>query len=407
MNLNQRIQYNLVCAAIVGLLAIQPTWANETTDWNEIAMSAMRKPAWPLLRRERALAMTQIAVYEAANAIEHRYESSSLAVSAEAGASLPAAINEAAYEVLVDQIPEDATNLKTEHDRRLAAIAEGAAKVAGVLVGMNAARLVLDWRRHDGADWSSAYQPGSGPGAYQPTSEDPVDEPLISRMKPFAMTAASEFRPGPPPALESGEYQRALEEVKSLGDLRSTIRTPDQTEEGLFFRTPGIWPWNEIARKAIVAHKLDELDSAHALALLDTALMDAHLAAWDTKYTYNAWRPVTAIRAGGPGAKPDPDWMPLIPTPMHPEYPCAHCLLGSAAKTILQGLFGKERFSFDVQNNGFTRHFNSFEEFAVQESNARVYAGVHFRFSLEAGELTGGKVAEFVLTRASKPLAAK
>jgi hypothetical protein len=399
------ISCKLAGVAVLGLLAIQPACANEVTDWNQIAMSALRKPDWPVLRRERTLAMTQIAVFEAANAITSKYQSSPLAIHAESGASLPAAINEAAYLVLADQIPEDVEHLKMEHDQRLVAIPEGPAKVAGVVAGMNAARVVLDWRRHDGADWSTTYQPGSGPGAYQLTSEDPIDEPLIARMKPFVMTTASQFRPGPPPSRDGAEYQHDVEEVKSLGGLKSATRTSDQTEQGLFFRTPGVWPWNAIARKAIAAHQLDEVASAYALALLDTAIIDAHLAAWEAKYTYNAWRPVTAIHAGvPPGVKADPDWLPLIATPMHPEYTCGHCVLGSAAKTILQAIFANGPFAFDLENNGFSRHFDSFEDFAEQESNARVYAGVHFRFSLKAGEVTGHQVAELVLRQAAKPL---
>ena len=141
--------------------------------------------------------------------------------------------------------------------------------------------------------------------------------------------------------------------------------------------------------------------------LLDVGIMDVQLAAWDAKYAYDAWRPVTAIHAGGtPDNAADPDWMPLIPTPMHPEYTCGHCMTGAAARAIASAIFGSKEFAFDITQNGLTRHFQSFEDFATQESNSRLFAGVHFRYSIRAGEDEGRQVAHLVLSSSATAIRA-
>ena len=388
-----------VCLAL-GTFAVahtQSATANSVAEWNEIAVATVRKPNWPLLRRERTLAMAQVAVYEASNAIRPRYVASQLAVSGDTGASLRAAVVEAAYRVLLNQVPEDSIGLTAARAQSMAVVAEGLAKSAGVTTGALAARAVLTWRANDGADWTPTYQQRRAPGAYQPTSTQPMDAPLAVRMKPFALRSIAQFRAAPPPAITSAEFARDLREVQELGGSRSTARSQDQAQQALFFQTPGFYPWNEIARKAIAANNLDESSAAHVLMLLDVGIMDVQLAAWDA-----------AIHTGGtPGSAPDSDWMPLIPTPMHPEYTCGHCTTGSAARTILSSIFGSKEFAFDISQNGFTRHFLSFEDFSMQESNARLFGGVHFRYSMRAGEEEGRKVAQYVLSSAAKPIRAR
>ena len=399
-----------VCLAL-GIFAVvrtQSATANSVVEWNEIAVATVRKPDWPLLRRERTLAMTQLAVFEATNAIRPQYVASQIAVHGDTGASLRAAVVEAAYRVLLNQVPDDSISLAAQRARSMAVVAAGKARSDGETAGALAAQSVLNWRANDGADWTPTYHPRTAPGAYQPTSTQPMDAPLAAHMKPFALRSISQFRVAPPPAITSAEFARDLKEVHDVGGMRSGARSADQTAQGLFFQTPGFYPWNEIARKAIVANNLDESSAAHVLMLLDVGIMDVQLAAWDAKYAYDAWRPVTAIHAGGaPDSAPDPDWMPLIPTPMHPEYTCGHCTTGAAARTIMSAIFGSKEFAFDITQNGSTRHFLSFEHFSRQESNARLYAGVHFRYSMRAGEDEGKKVAHYVLSAAAKPIRAR
>jgi hypothetical protein len=227
-------------------------------------------------------------------------------------------------------------------------------------------------------------------------------------MKPFVLDTASQFRPPPPPLIDSPQAIRDLAEVKLLGESGSPQRTAEQTIIAGFHVPPGALAWNSITRAAIKAKELDIVDCARALTLVNFAIMDSQMAIYEAKYQYNYWRPRTAIKAESQmhAAAGAPDWTPLIPEPMHPEYPCAHCGVGAAAGVVVEQIFGTAPFHFEVSTgmlNGLTRPYESFREFAEEEAESRIYAGVHYRWSNIAGEAVGRQVGMRVVARL-KPL---
>jgi hypothetical protein len=399
-----RLRTAALCLA--GLVCPLLGHANTVTDWNKIALDTMSATHMDLLEEERAMAIMHIAIYEAANAAQPTYVRSPQAIADAAGASVPAAVDEAAYRTLVVLAPASAhAGLDRDHARMLAAIPDSLQKKQGIALGDAAAKAVLQSRTNDGADFSSSYTPGTGPGAYQPTSDRPMAGPHAFHMRPFALESYAQFRPPAPPALDSAQMQRDLDETASWGGKDSKLRTADQTQIALFHQRPGTYGWNSLGRQT--AEHMDDIEAAHLMAALNIAIADSHLSTWDAKYTYNLWRPVTAIRAGveAQKRKPDPSWTPLIATPMIPEYPCAHCGLGSAAMVVMEQLAGTGPMVLAVENNGVVRHYRSFRQYAEEESASRIYAGVHYRWSNMVGEAMGRQVGEAVLAKTAPRLA--
>ncbi len=389
------------------IASVHPLLANTATEWNAFALETLSSSKMDLLAVERAMAIEQIAVYEAANATHPLYVRSALAVQDAPGSSTEAAITEAASRVLIALAPTTAPSVEKERASRLAAIPDSPRKAAGIATGAAAAEAVLKWRANDGADFSTAYTPGTGPGAYQPTSNRPMAGPHVANMKPFGFACYADFRPPPPAPLDSPQMRRDLLETQAWGGKDSTLRTPDQAEFALFHAQPGIYGWSSIARQTANHLHLDEVESAHLLALVETTITDSHFALWEAKYTYNLWRPVTALHAGaGPlNLPPAPDWTPLIATPMIPEYPCAHCGLGSAVQTVLEALAGTGPIELTVKSGDVTRHYQSFRQYAEEESLSRIYAGVHYRWSNYTGESMGRQVGAAELAVDPKRLA--
>ena len=200
------------------------------------------------------------------------------------------------------------------------------------MVGEKAAAAILAVRANDGADFSPAYTPVPGTGMYVPTSTRMMASPSLGKMQTFVLEKSSHFRPPPPPSIDSAQFLRDLGEVKALGAKDSAFRTTAQTDIARYHAPPGFIVWNSIARHAVQAKALDLVNSARAMALVNFGISDAVCAIFDAKYTYNAWRPVTAIRAS---REPASGWTALLPEPMHPEYPCAHCGVGAAASAVL------------------------------------------------------------------------
>jgi hypothetical protein len=308
---------------------------------------------------------------------------------------------------LVDQVPAAAVSIEQRLKDLTQPIPEGPDKSAGLAVGEAAAKAILAARKDDGADFSSDYVVTSGSGAYVLTSEAQMQSPSLGKMKLFVLDAASQFRPGPPPPIESPQAIRDIAEVKVLGEAGSTKRTAEQTIIAQFHLPPGATVWNSIARTAIQTKNLDLVDSARVLALVNFAIMDSQMAIYEAKYQYNYWRPRTAIKSSGGLAQPAStssaqEWKPLIPEPMHPEYPCAHCGVGGASAAVMEHIFGYAPFHFKASTgtlNGLTRPYESFREFAEEEAASRIYAGVHYRWSNIVGEAVGRQVGERVIER--------
>ncbi len=290
----------------------------------------------------------------------------------------------------------------------LAQIPDGADKAEGIRIGQTVADRILALRSNDGsANAPIPFIFGTAPGDYQSTPPNFPKQPQFTdwfRVTPFALERANQFRPGPPPALASDTYSDVFNEVKSLGIAGSTTATPDQALTGRFWNGAIQNYWNEIAQTAAVAHNLTTAQNARLFALLNLAFADDVIAFYDAKYTYNFWRPVTAIREaatdGNPRTLPDPNWLPEVGnTTPDPAYPGAHAVISASGASVLISFFRGNHFDFTVTSEvlaGVDRSFTSFSAAAEEATLSRIFAGVHFRSDLTTGQRLGLEVADFV-----------
>jgi hypothetical protein len=219
------------------------------------------------------------------------------------------------------------------------------------------------------------------------------------------MARGDQYQPAPPPALDSEQWKRDLAETMALGGKDSAKRTDEQTVVAKFHAPPEFPVWNAIARSVVGEKKLGLAASARVFALINLAMADAHIAVYDAKYTYDFWRPVTAIRASSAGIAADAGWEPLIAVPMHPEYPCAHCTVGAAARAVLEAELGSA-VPFAIGTDalpGTTRHYTSFAKFAEEEAQSRIFAGLHYRVSWTTGAALGRKIGEQAIAVILRP----
>jgi len=382
---------------------------NAVIEWNRTLLMIVRTPgAQPAsIHSTRNFAILHAAVYDAVNNIHPKFSPYLVRLpDVPRSASEIAAADEAAHDVLVFLYPAFQVSLDTELQQDLALLPDNERKAQGIAVGQAVAGQLLAARSADGANVTPPpYIPGTQPGDYQltPPNFAPADFAQWPQVTPFALEQADEFRPGPPPALTSAFYTEAFNEVKSLGFINSTTRTAEQTQIGQFWNGNIQDFWNEIAQTAALQRNLNLEHSARLFALLNISLADTAIAFFDAKYTYNFWRPVTAIRLaatdGNPQTDPDPTWLPLgTKTAPDPSYPGAHSAISKAGATVLGFYFGN-RFTFDVTSEslaGVTRHFTSFSAAAEEAGLSRIFAGQHFRTDHIAGKDLGGQVAESI-----------
>lgn len=384
--------------------------ANVVLEWNTRTLEAIKATSTNPLLASRALAITQVAVYDAVNAIDGTYAPYAFNGQAPPKASPEAAAATAAYHTLVELFPTRRTNFDAALASSLADVPDGPGENQGIAVGQAAAASILALRRHDGFDAVVPYTPGTDPGDWQPTPGAflPALGAQWPQVTPFAMSSGAQFRPAAPPALDSEEYAAAFNEVFELGRNTSTTRTADQKEIALFWADGGgtsyaLGHWNIIARGASVDEGLDLVGNARLFAQLNIAMADAIISTWDTKFAYNLWRPVTAIRAadtdGNLETAADTTWTPLLGTPNFPSYTSAHSTVSRSAATVLTALFGAD-YQFTAGSEGLpgvTRTFDSFEAAATEAGRSRVYGGIHYQFDNLAGQEAGVNVGEFVM----------
>jgi hypothetical protein len=385
-------------------------------EWNANAANAIVGTAG--LRPERGLirlAMVHIAIYEAVNAINgYPYRAYGIQPTVLPLASADAAIATAAHDVLVALFPAQQGDLDAKYAVSLSTLDDGPPKINGIAVGQQTAAGILSLRSNDGRDATVAYSPGSGPGVWVPTPPGflAAAAPEAAHVQPFALTSPSQFRAEPPPLLTSDTWTRDYNEVKNLGAATGSTRTPEQTDIGRFWSDQPILQWNRAWRNISITQGLTLEQNARFFAMLATASADAIIACWDSKYTYNFWRPVTAIRAGDTDGnartEPDTNWIAQVVTPNHPEYPAAHgCFSGSSIET-LRYFFGTDNFSFTIDSNvaGLTkpvRSYNSFSQSLAEVLDARVYGGMHYRNSTHKGAIIGKQVSGFVTSHFFRP----
>ena len=396
---------------ISGALALSATAARGDVimDWNAKADAIAVEKQLLNASNARGQAMLHIAMFEAVNAIDRRYAPYKLNLTADRATSREAAAAAAAYEVLLALHPDKKADLDATLAGSLAGITENEAKSKGIELGKQAAAGIIALRTNDGSNTPEDYRPATTAGVYVPTTI-PI-ESTSSKIKPFAMTSASQFRAAPPPALTSETWTRDLNEIREIGSNTSARRSAEQTTIARFWFFTGPRTYNTIVRQIAANRKMDLVDCARLYALTSIASADAFIAVFDAKYAYNLWRPVTAIRnadlTSNPATPREASWQPLGVTPMHPEYPCAHCIVSSAVSTVLQQVVGNEVDEITLTSPtaaGVTRKWTRLQDYSDEVSNARIYAGFHYRFSAEAGKDMGKKIGD--LTVATQMLGA-
>ena len=371
-------------------------------DWNAKADAIGIEKQLPNVPNARGQAMLHVAMFEAVNAIDRRYAPYKLNLAAERTTSKEAAAASAAYDILVALYPDQKADLDATLAASLSGIAETEAKSKGIELGKKAAAGIIALRANDSSDKTENYRPYTTPGIYVPTTL-PI-ESTSPALTPWVMGTGSQFRPGPPPALSSETWTRDLNEIREIGSRNSSKRTAEQTNIGRFWFQTGPRTYNPIVKQIAMARKMDVVDCARLFALSSIAGVDAFIAVFDAKYTYNLWRPVTAIRnadlTSNAATPREESWMPLGVTPMHPEYPCAHCIVAAAIATVLQAVAGDEVDAISLTSPtapGVTRKWTRLQDYSDEVSNARIYAGFHYRFSTEVGKDMGKKIGQLTV----------
>jgi len=388
---------------------------NVVTDWNAIASNTIVvNGGKPSATSSVWFAYTSIAVYDAVNTIHRHFKPFYYSGRAASDASDEAAAVAAAHRVLVNYFPAQQLTLDVMFRNSLARITAATdAKNAGVAVGEAAAAALITARAGDGLEANVPYPPGSGPGVWQPTPPKfaPALTPWLGQMRPFTMTSASQFLPGGPTPLTSEEWMDDYNEVRTLGRVDSTVRTPEQSEIGLFWTEHTGQQYARAFGYLTANYKLDVMDSARLMAILWTGFADAAIGCWNAKFTYSFWRPVTAIPAGGgnPALVADPTWTPLGTTPAHPEYPAAHGCVTGVVSSLVRDYFKTEQVHIVVDslafNDGVHTHvFDDTRDLFREVFWARIYAGFHYRHSLKDGDTLARRVSKQLFREHFRPL---
>lgn len=391
--------------------------ADVVTDWNNAALNAIRDNKTPPPRSSRILAILHASIYDAVNGISRRHEFYFVPSDISASASKEAAASAAAHSVLSTLFPTNVAIFDALHNATLAGVRDGPRKTRGIAWGESVAGRILDWRARDGSDAIVAPPTGSGPGYWLPTPPAfaPYLLPQWCFITPFAITKLRRFRPPGPPSLNSRKWAADYNQVKALGSATSATRTAEQTEIALFWADgagtetpPG--HWNSIAQEvgATLDNTMDE--NARLFALLNIAMADAAICAWDAKYTYNFWRPVTAIRAGDTDGNnataPDPTWNSLITTPPFPDYTSGHSTFSGAASTVLALFYGTDRVAFTTGSDFLPGVFRSFRRFSAAADEAalsRLYGGIHYESANEDGVISGIGIGRYTFANYLQP----
>jgi len=408
--LNTTIRFGLgllvVTASSIGISAAS---ADVVTDWNVRAADIAVAAKLPTPPTVRAMAIVQAAVYEAVNAGTKRYPSGLIVLEAAPGASVEAAVAAANRATLSRLLPAQQATIDSAYQAALSGIIESPAKTEGIGLGEKAAAAVLALRMDDGAATPESYRPHTAAGLYVPTVV-PVASQWPKR-KPWVMTSASQFRPGPPPSLTSKLWARDYAEVKALGGKTSTQRTAEQTEIARFWEATAPTIYYPVARSVATLPGREVTQNARLLAAVAQAMDDAVIAVFDAKYHYNFWRPITAIRNGdrdgNDATERDASWTPFIDTPMHPEYPCAHCIVSAALGAVLQAEIGTGDTptlgTTSPTAPGMVRRWTKVSDFTQEVANARICDGVHYRNSTEVGSAMGKRIGELVAAKYLRP----
>jgi hypothetical protein len=403
--------YSIAVALIGSSIAAgasSPAHSNVITDWDAKAVAIVTP--MPPYDAQRVMGMVHAAMFDTVNSIEPRYRPYLIQLPAAPNASVEAAAAAAAAKVLASIDAKTADDMKAGLAAYIASIPDNAAKSEALKLGEAVAARVLDARANDGASAADAYRPRTAPGVYVPT---PITAASAwPNVKPFVMTTQSQFRPPPRIALTSNVWATDYNELKDYGGKTSVKRSPLQTETARFWLMVGPQAYHPFARQLAVAKQMSVSDSARFMALVALGLNDALIAVFDAKYHYNFWRPITAIRNGDIDDHPSTDreatWQPIDNTPMHPEYPCAHCISSGTVAAIVKTALG----SMDIPEiaitsptaPGVTHRWTNMAALEEEVANARIWAGFHYRFSTRVGTGMGNQIGEYVVKNAMQPV---
>ena len=366
--------------------------ADVITDWNIKAGEIVTESKLGTPPAIRAMAIVQTAVYDAVNAVSP-------------GASVNAAVAAANRVTLTKMMPAQQASIDAAYQAALAKVDEGPAKVAGIAAGEQAAAAVLARRAEDGGATPESYRPHTIAGVYVPTAIPAVTQ--WPQRKPWLMSTAAQFRPGPPPALNSATWTRDYNEIKALGSKNSTQRTAEQTEIARFweYSLPSIY--HGVVRSVAATPGRDVAQNAMTFAAVAQAMDDAMISVFEAKYQYNFWRPVTAIRNGdidgNDATQREASWTGFIDNPLHPEYPSAHSILASAVATVLKAEVGRGPVpvltTTSPSAKGAARSWTNFDEFTREVADARIYEGVHYRTSTDVGIAMGKQIGDLAVQK--------
>ncbi|MCW6052205.1 phosphatase PAP2 family protein [Lyngbya sp. CCAP 1446/10] len=383
---------------------------NPILDWNGVMLNAVRTANSAPPQASRNMAMVQAAVYDSVNSISKKYSPYRISIDAPAGTSPEAATAAAALRVLVSLYPAQAATFNEAYASSLAKIPDGKSKEDGIALGQQVADQIIALRSADGTKTEVPYIPSTEPGLWTPTTPGFAVglAPQWPGVTPFVMTSGPQFRTEGPLAIDTAKYAEEVNFVKEIGKSDSLTRTPDQTAIANFwangagtFTPPG--HWNQIAQDAAAMAGSSLEDNARLFALLNFALADAAVVSWDTKYKYNLWRPVTAIREAdrdnNPNTTADPLWTPLLTTPPFPEYTSGHSTFSGAAEPVLNAVFGSDYGFADKGDKSVNslRTFDNFAQAAEESGMSRLYGGIHFMTANLDGLSSGRNLGNYVV----------
>ena len=404
----------VIFAAWLAVGAPTSASANVITDWDEKAIAVVFATgpvavSQQVYTSQRMMGMVHVAMFDAVNSIERRYRPYLVQLPADPATSKEAAAAAAAATVLATVDEKTAGEMKVVLAAYLASIPDDAAKADGIKLGEAVAAKVLETRANDGHDAADDYRPRTTPGVYVPTPITAASK--WGNVKPFAMATPSQFRPGPPISLESTEWATDYNEIKDYGGKTSAKRSPQQTETARFWLMVGPPAYHPFVRQLVTAKQMSVADSARLMALAAVGLNEALIAVFDAKYHYNFWRPITSIRNGdidsNPATEREATWQPIDNTPMHPEYPCAHCILSGSVSGVIKAVLGTDDIPEIAITSqaapGVTHRFTNLTAFTDEVANGRIWAGFHYRFSTRVGTDMGHQIGEYVVKNVMQP----
>ena len=403
---------NGLCTFIIfGVAALH---ADEVTNWNLVATSAGLAAGQNGIMQTRTYAIVHVAIHDALNAVDRRYSPYALETRAVQGASRTAAVAAAARDTLIALVPSQRESIEGAYSQALAGVSEAAARASGVAIGQAAAALILSRRSVDGSNATAGWSPGFLPGQYRPTppaNATPI-LPHWGNVTPFALRHPWQYRSDAPPDLTGDRYADEVNEIKLIGGATSRIRNDDQSEIARHWYEGSGQGWNRIARSVSEQQRLDPWQNGRLFALVNIALADAYIGNFESKYFYNFWRPITAIRDGDIDGHLDTvgelEWNSYLNTPAIPDWPSAHAAVGAAAAEVMGRFFGTDYLAFSMTAGapyaGTTRQYYSFSQAALENANSRALAGIHFRSSCLEGQRQGQRIGDHVYYNVLRPI---